>query len=181
MSFEVPPSPVHATRMRWPALVFAVGLIVVVAAGVATQPPAPAPTPSAVALAATPTSTRPVGLLVTPSAAPRTATPRTLPSQVDCRQLDTSTCRGMAQAALDVLPGDAPPVSKVTVYRSLLCRDDLDCPPARLASSGAPSGSVVIGFADEGPDAWVDVVTRAASPAPGATATPAALEAWIIR
>jgi len=161
MSFEVSPSPVRATRLRWPALVFAVSLIVVVAAALSSQPPAPTPTPSAVALAATPT----------PSAALSTATPRTLPRQVDCRQLDPTTCRGLAQAALDVLPVDAPPVTKMTVYRSLLCRDDMDCPPARLASSGAPSGSVVIGFADDGPDAWVDVVTQ----------PPAGLEAWIIR
>ena len=158
MSFEVPPSPVRATRLRWPALAIVTGLIVVVAAAVATQPPAPTPTPSAVALAAT------------PSPLP-TAAARTLPRQVDCRQLDASTCRGIAQAALGVLPGDAPLVTKVTVYRSLLCRDDMDCPPARLATSGAPSGSVIVGFADGGPDAWVDVVTQA----------PADLEAWVLR
>ncbi len=166
MSFEVAPSPVRATRLRWPALAIVTGLIVVVVAAVSTQPPAPTPTPSAVALAATPTPT--------PSAPPSpvpTAAARALPRQLDCRQLDASSCRAIAQVALDVLPGDAPPITKVTVYRSLLCRDDMDCPPARLASSGAPSGSVILGFADGGPDAWVDVVTQA----------PAGLEAWIIR
>lgn len=164
MSFEVPPSPVRATRLRWPALAIVAGLLVVVTAAVSTQAPALTPTKSAAALAATPR----------PSAAPSplpTVPPRRLPSQVDCRQLDASTCRGIAQAALDVLPGDAPLVTRVTVYRSLLCRDDMDCPPARLASSGMPSGSVIVGFADGGPDAWVDVVTQA----------PADLEAWIIR
>jgi len=174
MSFEVPPSPVRATRLRWPALAIVTGLIVVVAAAVATQPPAPTPTPSAVALAAAPPAPTPtpsaVALAATPSPLP-TAAARTLPRQVDCRQLDASTCRGIAQAALGVLPGDAPLVTKVTVYRSLLCRDDMDCPPARLATSGAPSGSVIVGFADGGPDAWVDVVTQA----------PADLEAWVLR
>lgn len=164
MGFEISPSPVRATRLRWPALAFAAALIVVVAAAVSTQAPSPPPSATPAPAAA---ASRPLGGLLTPPAVPH----RLLPSRVQCRQLDAPTCHGLAQAALAVLPIDAPPVTNVTVYRSLLCRNDFDCPPGRLASSRAPSGSVILGFADGGPDAWVDVVTAAS----------AGLEAWIIR
>ncbi len=174
MGFEVPPAPVPASRLGRSALAVTAGLILVVGVALATQV-APVP-PASPAASASPAPTL-VAVAPTPTAEPS----RALPAQVACRQLDDKTCRGFAQAALDVLPGDAPPVIRVTVYRSLLCRDDLDCPPGRLASSGTPSGSVIVGFADGGPDAWVDVVTPRPSSPPGAIPAPPLLDAWIIR
>ncbi len=156
-----------------PSLAFVTVLIVVVAAAVATQPPASHAHP--VRRGALPRRLR-----RSPSAASSPAVPRGSRARCPRRSTAGSWMPRPARhrpGGLDVLPVDAPLVTKVTVYRSLLCRDDMDCPPARLASSRAPSGSVIVGFADGGPDAWVDVVaTPGARPRAGGVGHP--LRPW---
>ncbi|HTS14167.1 MAG TPA: hypothetical protein VMH24_00750 [Candidatus Sulfotelmatobacter sp.] len=185
MGFEVPPAPVPGSRLRRSSLAVAAALALVVGVALATQvtPESPASTPPPGSPAPTLVAAAPAAA-DTPGPTPRAAHP--MPSQIDCRESAPAVCLELAQAALDVLPPEAPAVLRVTVYRSLLCDNDADCPPVRLVHSGPPSGSVIVDFADGGPQAWIDVVTLGgasapATTAPGVTAAPATLDAWIIR
>jgi len=80
----------------------------------------------------------------------------------------------MAKAALLALPGDVPEAIDATVWRSLLCNDNSDCPPSYLDGS-APLGSVIISFADGGPRAAINVVEGRTGPIRRAP------RAWVVR
>jgi len=99
---------------------------------------------------------------------------RTVPADLRCRDVEPSTCQLMARAAIRVLPDDAPAVLAATVWRSLLCGDTFDCPPAYLAGS-TPLGSVTVRFADGSPQAAINVVDGHPGPISRAP------RAWIVR
>ena len=80
----------------------------------------------------------------------------------------------MAKAAIRALPDDAPAVLAATVWRSLLCGDTFDCPPAYLDGS-TPLGSVTVRFADGSPQAAINVVDGRPGPISRAP------RAWIVR
>ena len=98
-----------------------------------------------------------------------------MPPIVACHGLETAACRQIISAALAGLPGDAPDASAASAWNSLLCDSSIDCPPAEL-SVAIPRGSVVISFADRGPDAWLNVVDH-----PAEAGQPLATKAWIVR
>jgi hypothetical protein len=100
--------------------------------------------------------------------------PRTIPAELHCRDVDRGTCQRMATAALRALPDDAPAVLAATVWRSLLCGDTFDCPPAYLDGS-TPLGSVTVRFADGSPQAAINVVDGRPGPIQRAP------RAWIVR
>jgi hypothetical protein len=94
---------------------------------------------------------------------------------VACHELDRASCLAIVEAALAVLPGDAPDAVEAAAWASLLCDSTMDCPPAQLRLA-TPLGSVVVAFGDGGPDAWLNVIeVPAAGSASGTT------EAWIVR
>lgn len=99
---------------------------------------------------------------------------RTIPAELNCRDVDRGTCQRMARAAIRALPDDAPEVLTATVWRSLLCGDTFDCPPAYLDGS-TPLGSVTVRFADGSPQAAVNVVDGRSGPIKRAP------RAWIVR
>ena len=107
--------------------------------------------------------------------APHTPTlARTIPADLNCRDVDRGTCQRMARAAIRALPGDGPAIRAATVWRSLLCGDTFDCPPAYLAGS-TPLGSVTVRFADGSPQAALNVVDGRSGPIKRAP------RAWIVR
>ncbi len=99
---------------------------------------------------------------------------RTVPADLRCRDVDHGTCQRMARAAIRALPDDAPAVLAATVWRSLLCGDTFDCPPAYLDGS-SPLGSVTVRFADGSPQAAINVVDGRSGPIKRAP------RAWIVR
>jgi hypothetical protein len=111
-----------------------------------------------------------------PVAAAATAQParRDLPATLDCNDLDRAECAAMTRVALDALPGDVPPAAAAGVWASLLCGSVSDCPPAEMRGA-TPRGSVVLQFADGGPEAWLNVVDR-----PAGGGSPETV-AWIAR
>ncbi|HET9521655.1 MAG TPA: hypothetical protein VFO73_11460 [Candidatus Limnocylindrales bacterium] len=108
--------------------------------------------------------------------APAVAAPaRPMPERVECRDLERDVCLRVARAALSAIPPDAPPVVDATVWRSLLCSDDLEC-PTRYLEDSVPLGSALLRFADGGPGAAVNVVDW--QPAAGVRLGP---RAWLAR
>jgi len=99
---------------------------------------------------------------------------RTIPVDLNCRDVDRGTRQRMARAAIRALPDDAPEVLAATVWRSLLCGDTFDCPPAYLDGS-TPLGSVTVRFTDGSPQAAVNVVDGRSGPIKRAP------RAWIVR
>lgn len=92
------------------------------------------------------------------AAARETSIPaRPMPERIECRDLDRDVCLRVARAALAAIPPDAPPVLDATVWRSLLCSDDLEC-PSRYLEDSVPLGSALLQFTDGGPRAAVNVV-----------------------
>ena len=91
---------------------------------------------------------------------PRIATAsvaRSLPERIACHDVDRGECERVVRAALRVLPADLPDVAAAAVWRSLVCNDTFDCPPAYLRDSD-PIGSVIVRFADDSPAVSVNVV-----------------------
>jgi len=82
---------------------------------------------------------------------------RPMPDRIDCQDLHRTICLRVARAAVTALPFDAPAIRDATVWRSLLCSDNLECPQHYLDGS-TPLGSVVIRFVDGGPRAAINVV-----------------------
>jgi len=110
---------------------------------------------------------------------PRTlGVPSARPATVRCHDLAAGPCERVAAAALDVIGPDAT-VESIDVWHSLLCGDDLDCPPGRLAGL-RPLGSAVVGFGDAEPAGWINVGERPAGRGAGGGGEPA-LVAWLIR
>jgi hypothetical protein len=98
------------------------------------------------------------GLETAPPAARVGAPDRSLPHDVVCHDLDRTTCLRIARAALHALTSEAPAVTSVAAWASLLCNDNFDCPPGYL-DHGNPLGSAVLGFADDGSRAAFNVVS----------------------
>lgn len=179
MVFEVAVVPVARRRRRWPLPAVLATLAVVAGAAFATSGGRAAPGPVTDDDAARrgiqaqgpagPESVR-LEARVAPS-----AEPRALPERIDCRDLGRTACLRVARAALGAVPADAPPVLEVRVWTSLLCSDDLECPPGYLADS-VPLGSVLVRFTDGGPMAAVNVVDW--RPAEGIRLGP---RAWLAR
>ncbi len=168
MGFEVPVSGVDRGRAGGGRVIAAALVLVatLVAVGAATGG---VPRADRNVVAATAGPTLDVGAGTT------TATlPRPLPRNLTCRDVDRTDCLRIAKAALLALPVDAPDAVDATVWRSLLCNDSLECPPARLKGS-VPLGSVIIGFADGGPRAAVNVVEGQIGPIRRAP------HAWVVR
>ena len=109
-----------------------------------------------------------------PASSPAGASLR--PGSVRCHDLATQPCQRVAAAALEAIgPVDAP-VESIDVWSSLLCGDDLDCPPGRLAGL-RPLGSAVVTLGDDGPTGWVNVGERA----PGVSLDGTRLVVWVVR
>jgi hypothetical protein len=109
-----------------------------------------------------------------PASSPADASLR--PGSVRCHDLATGRCERVAAAALKAIgPVDAP-VESIDVWSSLLCGDDLDCPPGRLAGL-RPLGSAVLTLGGTAPAGWVNVGERLPANRLGETD----LVAWVIR
>jgi hypothetical protein len=153
-------------RGRGAVVTVIVGLAAVAGIALANSGPA--------GIEATPAATsgtRPIAAAAPPDAA---AHARTVPSDVNCRDVERRTCQRMARAAIRALPDDAPAVLAATVWRSLLCGDTFDCPPAYLDGS-EPLGSVTVRFADGSPHAAINVVEGRSGPIQRPP------RAWIVR
>jgi hypothetical protein len=178
VTFEVPVSAVSRSRGRRGAVAVA-GLSVAIVLGgavagilVPQRRTAPGPAAAAVVL---PTST-PAGARV--PLIPRVTTAsvaRPLPGRIQCHDVGRRECERVVRAALRVLPAGLPDVSGATVWDSLTCNDDFDCPPDYLRDSAA-IGSVVIRFADDSPSVSVNVVDWRYG-----TSIRLGLRAWIAR
>lgn len=181
MAFEVQPT---GLRPRHPRLGIAAAVLigaVLIGLGLATRPfPGPELDPPAFP-SGSPAVARPVALASPPLDSHTDAQPgslRPLPTTLDCRDVTREICTKAASAALSILQDDLPAVSGVTVWRSLVCSDLPDCPPQLLTRDTVPLGSVIVSFADVGPEAWINVVERQAAP-DGSATEPA--KAWIVR
>jgi len=82
---------------------------------------------------------------------------RDLPEGIECPDLDRLACLRIARAALLALPADASSVRDVTVWKSLLCSDELEC-PHRYLDGSLPLGSAVIRLADADRRVAINVV-----------------------
>jgi hypothetical protein len=109
-----------------------------------------------------------------PAQSPASASLR--PEIVRCHRLLAGPCRRIAAAALEAMGPVAEPVEQIDVWSSLLCGDDLDCPPGRLAGL-RPLGSAVVTLGDDGPTGWVNVGERP----PGVSLDGTRLVAWVVR
>jgi hypothetical protein len=156
MAFEVPPTAVRSGHpRRWIGLAALVGLVVVVGA-VLTRPPVP---------------TR------TSSLDPAVITALHLPAQLDCHDLDRSSCEAATRAAIGLFAPSDGAVTAAGAWKSLLCSNTLDCPPTRLTADAEPLGSVIVTFA-AGPAAWINVMAHPASIAGGPETV---ADAWVVR
>jgi hypothetical protein len=108
-------------------------------------------------------------------AAPSSERASTGTAVVRCHDLAAGPCRRVAAAAMDAIGPDAA-VESIDVWRSLLCGNDLDCPPSRLARL-RPLGSAVVGLGAAEKAARVNVGERL----PDSGAGPPAFVAWLIR
>jgi hypothetical protein len=109
-----------------------------------------------------------------PESSPAAASLR--PGSVRCHDLAVGPCQRVAAAALEAIgPVDAP-VESIDVWSSLLCGDDLDCPPGRLAGL-RPLGSAILTLGGTAPAGWVNVGERLPAGRLGQTD----VLAWVIR
>jgi hypothetical protein len=90
-----------------------------------------------------------------PDTAARSPGTARLPASIVCGDIASWWCRRVVLAGIDLLSGEQEATS-ASVYGSLICGDDLDCPRSFLAG-GSPAGSVVLTLAD-GASAWINVV-----------------------
>jgi hypothetical protein len=179
MTFEVRPVAVERRPRRWPIPAVLVALGVVAGAAFVTadgRPGAPKAPPAAEGhrrpAEDSAGAARPIGGVV---ARPTSIPARPMPDRIECRDLDRAVCLRVARAALVALPPDAPAVLDATVWRSLLCSDDLECPSRYLVDS-EPLGSAILRFSDGGPRAAINVVDW--QPAVGVRLGP---RAWLAR
>jgi hypothetical protein len=156
MAFELRPVAVGRPARRWsiPALVAALG--VVAGAAFVTTGDRPPPRRQAADLPASGEADR-LAVAAFDAAAATSQPARPMPDRVACRDLDRAACLRVARAALGAVPPEAPSILEITIWRSLLCSDDIECPSRFLADS-VPLGSAVVRFADGGPQAAVNVV-----------------------
>jgi hypothetical protein len=164
MTFEVPVSTVSRSRGQRSVLAVAglSGLIVLgglVAGWLAPRTPSPAAAlPAQAAVVANGRTPSPQSVRLAPI--PRIATAsvaRPMPALIDCHGMEIDRCERLIRAALRVLPADFPDVRDAGVWRSLVCNNDFDCPPAYLRESPA-AGSVIVRFVDGSPGAAINVV-----------------------
>jgi hypothetical protein len=181
MGFEVRPT---GLRPQHPRLGIAAAVLIgaiLVGVGVAARS-APATAPAR----AEPSSrgrvaASPVAVHQSPAAVGATlpaGSPRPLPATLECRDVTRLVCTKAATAAMAILPADLPAISGATVWHSLLCSVLPDCPPQLLTRESVPLGSVIVTFADAGPEAWINVVEHEGGP-DGLAIRPA--RAWIVR
>lgn len=105
-----------------------------------------------------------------------------------CRDVDEARCQAVADAVLELVrPAGAqkgttatPRVVALTVWGSLLCGDDLDCPTARLQRASS-LGSAVVRFAGSTGALWVNVVAETAGAQASAGAAERSTRAWLVR
>jgi hypothetical protein len=134
MTYEVPTRPIR--RSRRPILIPPLIALAVVAAALVAGPPR--------------ISGPPVG----PSPAPTVA--MLSAALTDCNELRTFPCRDIVRVAQLALDWTYSPIQSATVWRSLICGNDSDCPRGIL-DRARPAGSVVFTFVD-GSVAWVNVL-----------------------
>jgi hypothetical protein len=161
VQYEVEPGAVASRDPRTAvrAVILLAGAVVALAVGgAALGSVAPPSTADPVAAASPGHGVRAAGLESAPPAARVGAPDRPLPDDVVCHDLDRTTCLRVARAALHALTPEAPPVTSVAAWASLLCNDNFDCPSGYL-EQGNPLGSAVVGFADDGSRAAFNVVT----------------------
>ena len=193
MTLEVPRRPV-GHRRKWPvvALVGVAVLIVAVGAlwpeGSPDGAPADAVEPvGPIASAAAVTTDLAAAERSRAAASEPVRRSRAWPVPVRpvCRDVEPVRCQRVADAVLDLLESNGtgiaaavPRVVSLTVWRSLICGDSLDCPTSRLTGSTS-LGSAVLRFAGSTGALWVNVVGEAA--ADGAPAGAETTVAWPVR
>ena len=162
MAFEVRPVAVGRPPRRWsiPAVLAVLG-VVAGAAFVTADDRLGAPT-GRIAVdadrpAATTAAAPAAGADRRPVARSSSIPARPMPERVDCRDLERTVCLRVARAALAAVPPEAPTVFDATIWRSLLCSDDLEC-PSRYLDDSVPLGSAILRFTDGGPRAAINVV-----------------------
>jgi hypothetical protein len=190
MAFDVTPTLVRGRGQRIPAIAVVAGGIAVVVIAIATASPTP---PGSAASSAAPGAQSGAVSRMTPAtrvarsptlgppASPSPGGPADRPRQprvIQCHGLGDTVCIAVVRATVAVLPADVPAVTRIDAWDSILCGDNLDCPPHRLAGS-EPMGSAVVSFAAGGTQAWVNVVEP--SPTDGGDGTAQVPVAWIVR
>jgi hypothetical protein len=99
------------------------------------------------------------------------------PEAIDCHELSPTTCASIAISAVAILPADAQPVTAIGVWDTILCGDDFDCPPTRLAGN-RPLGSAIVTIGS-GTSAWINVLDSV--PGPGRVSHSNRTVAWVLR
>ena len=168
MAFEVPLSSVNrgAGHGRRAVLATLVTLVTVVTLAISSGGVWPArPRVPAAAM----TSPR-----IASPAAVELVVSRVVPADLRCRDVELTMCLRMTRAALRALPRGVPAPVNATVWQSLLCNDNFDCPPTYLGES-ASLGSVIFAFSDGSPRAAVNVVDGRSGPIRRAP------RAWVVR
>ena len=182
--FGIEPSTVRR-RSRLPALLVVVAAIAVIAVAIATSGTGADPRGGATAgpdeAAATP------GAAIIADAGEQGAVPASSPpgveaglpgpDAIDCHELSPTTCASIAVSAMAILPADAEPVTAIGVWDTILCGDDFDCPPTRLAGN-RPLGSAIVTIGS-GASAWINVLEP--GPDPEGPPQPKGTVAWILR
>ena len=159
MTFEVPVERIGGGKRRWTVGAVIVGLIAVVCVAFVTGGTVSAPSADGGRAAVNASASAPAGPVSVAVGAerPPAPAPRALPADLTCRDLDHATCLRVAKAAMLVLSPELPAVRDATVWRSLYCGDNLDC-PQRYLDQSVPLGSVVVRFVDSSPRAAINVV-----------------------
>lgn len=161
MQYEVEPGAVASRDSRTAVravILLAVVVVALAVGGAALGSIAPPSTADQRAARSPGESLEAAGLETAPPPARVGGADRPLPDEVVCHDLDRATCLRVARAALQALTPEAPPVTSVAAWASLLCNDNFDCPPGYL-DHGNPLGSAVIEFAEGGSTAAFNVVT----------------------
>jgi hypothetical protein len=157
MTFDVPVSSVGRRQQRAPLVAAGAALLLVAGAALLTSGSAAVSTRPVAGDRATIAPVRPSGQFrVVTVGASVDITPE-LPESIDCPDLDRRLCLRVARAALLALPPDAAVIRDMTVWKSLLCGDELECPHHYLDGS-MPLGSAVIRFSDEDRRIAINVV-----------------------
>jgi len=162
MTFEVPVERIGGGKRRWTVEAVVIGWIAVVGVafvtgGTAGRIPRNTRPAADTGETASAPATAGQGPVATRVARPPAPAPRALPANLTCRDVDHATCLRVAKAAMLVLPPELPAVRDATVWGSLFCNDNFDC-PKRYIDQSMPLGSVLVRFVDRSPRAAINVV-----------------------
>jgi hypothetical protein len=185
MGFQVKPQSLGPRRAAWPGFLVAIASLAIVAASLATAAgstpegqPAAVDSASNQPVAAAIAVPRPTGVVRASQQPAATSRPSASPASIECHVSSLARCNQIANAAVGQMPNDSAPIETVSVWDSILCNSNDDCPSSRFQGY-RPLGSAIVSFGPGRRQAWVNVVEP--EPFPGWVWVPADNRAWIIR